>query len=139
MVEVQRERYAARRARLRPALEAAGFAPGTEVAAFVRDDGTHSEGFWRREFPAAYRWLFAEDDPCRAPAGGAPDRRGARAGDALWVTGTIGEAGLGLALARAGAALISPLAGYLGGWVDTVVMRIVDILLSIPSLLLAVT
>lgn len=32
----------------------------------------------------------------------APDRRGARAGDVLWVTGTIGDAGLGLALARAG-------------------------------------
>lgn len=33
----------------------------------------------------------------RAPAGGAPSRSGARAGDALWVTGTIGAAGLGLA------------------------------------------
>ncbi|SFR98397.1 thiamine-monophosphate kinase [Sphingomonas jatrophae] len=38
----------------------------------------------------------------RAPAGGAPDRRGARAGDTLWVTGTIGEAGLGLVSATAG-------------------------------------
>jgi metallo-beta-lactamase class B len=35
----------------------AGFA----VEALIREDGTHSEGFWRREFPAAYRWLFAPD------------------------------------------------------------------------------
>ena len=31
------------------------------------------------------------------------------------------------------------LAGGLGGWVDTVIMRVVDIMLSIPSLLLAVS
>ena len=33
----------------------------------------------------------------------APPRSGARVGDALWVTGTIGDAGIGLAIARAGA------------------------------------
>lgn len=38
-----------------------------------------------------------------APAGGAPDRRGAAAGDALWVTGSIGDAGAGLAIARGAA------------------------------------
>lgn len=32
--------------------------------------------------------------------GGAPARSGARAGDALWVTGSIGDAGLGLVMAR---------------------------------------
>lgn len=36
----------------------------------------------------------------RSPAGGAPDRRGARAGDLLFVSGTIGDAGLGLRIAR---------------------------------------
>ncbi len=38
-----------------------------------------------------------------APAGGAPARSGAKAGDALWVTGTVGDAGAGLALCRTGA------------------------------------
>ncbi|WBO22417.1 thiamine-phosphate kinase [Sphingomonas abietis] len=33
----------------------------------------------------------------------APDRRGARAGDDLWLIGAIGEAGAGLAIAQAGA------------------------------------
>lgn len=36
------------------------------------------------------------------PAGGAPSRSGAKAGDTLWVSGAIGGAGLGLALAVAG-------------------------------------
>lgn len=36
-------------------------------------------------------------------------------------------------------ALLGGLAGAFGGWVDTVVMRVVDVLLSIPSLLLAVS
>jgi len=35
--------------------------------------------------------------------------------------------------------LLGIVAGGLGGWVDTVVMRVVDIMLSIPSLLLAVS
>ncbi len=35
--------------------------------------------------------------------------------------------------------VLGTLAGAFGGWVDTVVMRVVDILLSIPSLLLAVS
>jgi metallo-beta-lactamase class B len=51
--------------RMVDALAAAGFRPGEAVRAYVRADGTHSEWFWRREFPDAYRWLFAGDDPCR--------------------------------------------------------------------------
>src|SRR5690606_36600145 len=35
--------------------------------------------------------------------------------------------------------VLGTLAGAFGGWVDTVVMRIVDVMLSIPSLLLAVS
>jgi thiamine-monophosphate kinase len=34
----------------------------------------------------------------RAPGGGAPPRGGAKPGDQIWVTGTIGNAGLGLAM-----------------------------------------
>lgn len=42
----------------------------------------------------------------------APDRGGARAGDALWVTGTIGDAGAGLRIARGGAGPTALLAAY---------------------------
>lgn len=38
-----------------------------------------------------------------------------------------------------GGSLLGGLAGAFGGWVDTLLMRVVDILLSIPSLLLAVS
>jgi peptide/nickel transport system permease protein len=38
-----------------------------------------------------------------------------------------------------GGALLGGVAGAFGGWVETLVMRVVDILLSIPSLLLAVS
>lgn len=38
-----------------------------------------------------------------APRGGAPSRKGAEAGDAIWVSGTIGDAGPGLAIARGAA------------------------------------
>ena len=40
-------------------LAAAGFARGTQLIGVGPADGKHSEWFWRREFPAAYRWLFA--------------------------------------------------------------------------------
>ena len=32
----------------------------TAVRSLTRADGRHAEWFWRREFPAAYRWLFAD-------------------------------------------------------------------------------
>ncbi|WP_298253809.1 ABC transporter permease [uncultured Arthrobacter sp.] len=43
------------------------------------------------------------------------------------------------ALGLAGGMLLGVLAGGFGGWVDSVIMRFVDILLSIPNLLLAVS
>ncbi len=38
-----------------------------------------------------------------------------------------------------GGMILGTLAGALGGWVDTLVMRVVDVMLSIPSLLLAIS
>jgi peptide/nickel transport system permease protein len=35
--------------------------------------------------------------------------------------------------------LLGALAGYLGGWVDNLIMRILDVLMAFPSLLLAIT
>src|SRR5699024_1530653 len=43
------------------------------------------------------------------------------------------------AFGLAGGMVLGLLAGAFGGWVDGVVMRIVDILLSVPNLLLAVS
>jgi len=43
--------------RMLDTLRAAGFT-AEELQGTVRPDGKHAEWFWRREFPAAYRWLF---------------------------------------------------------------------------------
>ena len=40
-------------------LAAAGVDTAADVRALLPPDGAHAEWFWRREFPAAYRWLFA--------------------------------------------------------------------------------
>nr|WP_297422425.1 ABC transporter permease [uncultured Actinotalea sp.] len=56
---------------------------------------------------------------------------GARASLVIGVLSTV----LGLV----GGALVGLLAGAFGGWVDTVTMRFVDLMLSVPSLLLAVS
>ncbi|MBB5684472.1 thiamine-monophosphate kinase [Sphingobium boeckii] len=50
--------------------------------------------------PAGAPRVFGLTAIGRAPASGAPSRSGAQAGDALFVTGTIGDAGLGLAMAQ---------------------------------------
>jgi metallo-beta-lactamase class B len=39
-------------------LVAAGWRRDVNVRSVVAADGQHSEWFWRREFPAAYLWLF---------------------------------------------------------------------------------
>ena len=40
-------------------LAAAGIDTSAAVRSLLPADGAHNEWFWRREFPAAYRWLFA--------------------------------------------------------------------------------
>jgi len=45
---------------------------------------------------------------------------------------------VGIALTGALGSLIGLLAGFFGGWVDTILMRIVDISLSLPGILIAV-
>ena len=63
------EVYAGDHRRMVQALAAAGFDPGEELEFALRPQGTHSEGFWRQEFAAAYLWLFR-----RGPNALTPDR-----------------------------------------------------------------
>jgi metallo-beta-lactamase class B len=44
--------------RMVEALSKRGYRNGTNVVARIVADGKHAEWFWRREFPAAYQWLF---------------------------------------------------------------------------------
>lgn len=55
-------------------LDAAGFTRGVVTRSITRADGKHAEWFWRREFPAAYRWLFPPERHTRPPV---PRRRSA--------------------------------------------------------------
>ncbi|NUQ21941.1 MAG: hypothetical protein HOQ09_13410 [Gemmatimonadaceae bacterium] len=52
-------------------LRAGGF-PADSIRALVREDGKHAEWFWRREFPAAYEWMFSV--PQRARRASPPGR-----------------------------------------------------------------
>ena len=45
---------------VRAVLEESIEAGGSSLRDYVRADGQHSEWFWRREFPAAVRWLFGD-------------------------------------------------------------------------------
>jgi metallo-beta-lactamase class B len=69
------ERYVRDQQAMVDTLAAAGFRVGTDVVAYVRPDGQHSEWFWRREFPAAYRWLLSD---ARAPDAPRDPKRRAR-------------------------------------------------------------
>jgi metallo-beta-lactamase class B len=44
--------------RMAATLTHAGFKRGKHLRALVREDGRHAEWFWRREFAAAYAWMF---------------------------------------------------------------------------------
>ena len=52
---------------------------------------------------------------------------------------TLLVAVLATVIGLGGGLVLGTLAGAIGGWVDSAVMRVVDVLLSIPSLLLAVS
>ncbi|NML67247.1 alpha/beta hydrolase [Hymenobacter sp. RP-2-7] len=54
-------------AAVREALHEAGLPLG-QLAFQVLPDGQHAEWFWKREFAAAYTWLFAADLPAVLPA-----------------------------------------------------------------------
>ena len=41
-------------------MQTAGFAPNTNTKRVVKADGQHAEWFWKREFAAAYCWLFSD-------------------------------------------------------------------------------
>lgn len=45
----------------------AGFGPNEQLR-LVPADGQHAEWFWRREFPAAYQWLFQNTVSAAAPS-----------------------------------------------------------------------
>lgn len=44
-------------------LTAAGYERGEHLSSAIHADGRHAEWFWRREFPAAFQWLFASSNP----------------------------------------------------------------------------
>ncbi len=50
---------------------------------------------------------------------------------------TVGLLAVSIALTTG--ILLGAVAGYAGGWVDTVIMRVMDMMLAIPSILLAIT
>jgi peptide/nickel transport system permease protein len=50
---------------------------------------------------------------------------------------TVGLLAVSIALTTG--VILGSIAGYAGGWVDTVIMRVMDMMLAIPSILLAIT
>ena len=43
-----------------------------EIKKVIHPDGAHTEWYWAREFPAAYRWLFADAGPTNTTDTGVP-------------------------------------------------------------------
>jgi peptide/nickel transport system permease protein len=59
----------------------------------------------------------------------------------MLVKGTVNSVGLSVLIVATGAGvglLLGALSGYFGGWIDEIVMRITDIFLSIPAILLVI-
>ena len=52
--------YAKHQRELVALLGAAGLSTTSQIRSVASPDGQHAEWFWRREFPAAYQWLFAD-------------------------------------------------------------------------------
>lgn len=55
------------------ALQQLGFQTNTQLKRVVKTDGQHSEWFWKREFPAAYCWLFSDLLPTETSSPTAPN------------------------------------------------------------------
>ncbi len=73
------------------------------------------------------------------PLGGDADGRDLFSRMLLGSRQTLLVAVLATVIGLGGGLVLGTLAGALGGWTDSVLMRVVDVLLSIPSLLLAVS
>jgi peptide/nickel transport system permease protein len=52
---------------------------------------------------------------------------------------TLEGSGIAVAFAALAGLTLGTLAGFFGGWIDAILMRVVDVLLAIPALLLALT
>jgi metallo-beta-lactamase class B len=59
--------YASHQQRMVEMLMTKGLRKEVNIVSRVIPDGRHSEWFWRREFPAAYRWMFSAVAPGPAP------------------------------------------------------------------------
>ena len=60
---------------------------------------------------------------------------------AMLVKGTVNSIGISVTIVAFGAVLgllLGALSGYFGGWIDEVVMRITDVFLSVPAILLVI-
>lgn len=55
----ERQTYENDQKRMADSLIATGLVRDVNVVSVIRPDGKHAEWFWRREFPAAFAWLFA--------------------------------------------------------------------------------